>query len=161
MSKNRMDRFFKWLSEPMKSEDVNTWYMVNNIIPELSDLFEDFCFSFYYLVKETYLGYNFENNRLTQITLSEEDKFNHFKWCWDKTIKNFSKENITFEFSEKDYSYFRDFFFEVFYQTDNNEMKEALGDFLKQLFNRKRPISQSDIEMFTDVYKTLERSLKI
>lgn len=156
-----MDRFFKWLSEPMKREDVNTWYMVNNIIPELSDLFEDFCFSFYYLIKETYLGYNFENNRLTQITLSEEDKFNHFKWCWDKTIKNFSKENVNFEFSEKDYNYFRDFFFEVFYQTDNNEMKDALGDFLKQLFNRKRPISQSDIEMFTDVYKTLERSLKI
>jgi len=156
-----MDRFFKWLSEPMKSEDVNTWYLVNNIIPELSDLFEDFCFSFYYLIKETYLGYVFENNRSTQITMSEEDKLNHFKWCWNKTIENFSKENITFEFSENDYKYFRDFFFEVFYQTESNEMKEALGDFLKQLFNRKRPISQSDIEMFTDVYKTLERSLKI
>lgn len=161
MSKNRMDRFFKWLSEPMKSEDANTWYLVNNIIPELSDLFEDFCFSFYYLIKETYLGYVFENNRSTQITMSEEDKLNHFKWCWNKTIENFSKENITFEFSENDYKYFRDFFFEVFYQTESNEMKEALGDFLKQLFNRKRPISQSDIEMFTDVYKTLERSLKI
>jgi len=40
-------------------------------------------------------------------------------------------------------------------------MRDALNDFLKQLFNRKRPTSKSDIEMFTDVYKTLERSLQI
>jgi hypothetical protein len=93
--------------------------------------------------------------------MTEEDKLKHYKWCWEKTIENFKKENITFNFSENDYEYFKEFFFEVFYNQEDELMREALDDFMKQLFNRKRPTSKSDLEMFTDVYKTLERSLQI
>lgn len=161
MKRYNPDQFFKWLSEPMKPEDIYTWNMAHNIIPELTELFKDFCFSFFYLVRDTYLGDNYKNVNETKIGMTEIDKIKHYEWCWNKTIKNFNKENITFEFSKDDYEYFKEFFFEVFYNQDDNLMRDALEDFLKQLFNRKRPTTKSDIEMFTDVYKTLERSLQI
>jgi len=145
----------------MKPEDIYTWNMANNIIPELTELFKDFCFSFYYLVRDTYLGDNYKNLNETRIGMTMDDKIKHYKWCWDKTIENFEKENIQFKFSDEDFIYFKEFFFEVFDNQEDNIMREALEDFLKQLFNRKRPTSKSDLEMFTDVYKTLERSLQI
>jgi hypothetical protein len=145
----------------MKPEEIHTWNMMNNIIPELTDLFKDFCFSFYYLMRETYLGDSYKNSTETKIGMTEKQKLEHFKWCWDKTVENFSKENITFKFNKIDFEYFQDFFYEVFYSQEDKKMRDALDDFLKQLFNRKRPTSKSDIEMFTDVYKTLERSLQI
>jgi len=145
----------------MKPEDIYTWNMAHNILPELTELFKDFCFSFFYLVRDTYLGDNYKNVNETKIGMTEMDKINHYNWCWNKTVENFKKENITFKFSNDDYEYFREFFFEVFYNQDDNLMRDALEDFLKQLFNRRRPTTKSDIEMFTDVYKTLERSLQI
>ncbi len=43
---NNMGRFFDWLAKPMDKEDINAWYLANNITPELTELFRDFCFSF-------------------------------------------------------------------------------------------------------------------
>jgi len=161
MNRYNPDQFFRWLSEPMKKEDINTWYMAHNIIPELNDLFKDFCFSFYLIMEQTYLGEEYKNSKETKITLTEKDNLNHFEWCWHKNLENFTKENIKFKFKKEDYEYFKSFFFEVFYEQDSGLIRKELNHFIKQLFNRKRPISKSDLEMYTDVYKTLERSLQI
>jgi hypothetical protein len=156
-----MENFYSWLSEPMSKEDVKLWYQANNIIPELSELFKDFCFSFFYLIKETYLGYENENNKESFVHMSNKDNLNHYKWCWNKTIDNFKKENIVFDFSKKDYEFFETFFIEVFYNQKNDFIREGLEDFLKQVFDSRRPVTKSDIEMFTDIYKTMERSLQL
>ena len=161
MKRYNPDQFFRWLSEPMKPEDIYTWNMVNNIIPELTELFKDFCFSFYFLLSDTYLGDSHKNINETKIGMTESDKEKHFEWCWNKTIDNFKKENITFKFKKTDYDYFKSFFFEVFYNQEDLEFRNALKDFLADLFDLKRPSSKSDLEMFTDVYKTMERSLQL
>lgn len=145
----------------MKEEDIKTWYMANNIIPELNELFRDFCFSFYFLLSETYLGDSHNGTNETKIGMTDIDKDKHFQWCWIRTIENFKKENIIFKFKESDYDYFKSFFFEVFYNQEDIEFRRALKDFLNELFDLKRPASKSDLEMYTDVYKTLERSLQI
>lgn len=154
-----MDQFFNWLSKPMNPEDIETWYQANNIIPEYTQLFEDFTFSLYYLIRETYLGYSHNDTNDTKIGLTYDEKLGHFKWCLNKTIQNFKKENINFEFSDEEYNYFESFYFELFYNQENKGVRDSLEDFFKQLFNQKRAVSKSDIEMFTDLYKRLERSL--
>lgn len=156
-----MNQFFNWLSKPMKEEDIRTWYMAHNIIPELNELFRDFCFSFYLLLVDTYLGDNHQVITETKIGMTNEDKNKHFDWCWNKTLDNFKKENIYFKFKQADYEYFKSFFFEVFYNQDDIEFRDALRTFLQELFDLNRPASKSDLEMYTDVYKTLERSLHI
>ena len=75
----------------MKPEDVDIWFRINNIIPEKMDLYYDFTFSLYYLIVETYLGDD-NNGTETKINITDEDKKNHFQWCWKKTIENFNKE---------------------------------------------------------------------
>ena len=161
MKKYDMDQFFNWLAKPMSPEDVNAWHLANNIIPEMSDLFRDFCFSFIHLMKSTYLGDSHGESKETKIGLTKEEKQTHFKWCWKKTVDNFNKENIKFNFDEESIEYFESFFFEVFYNQEDEGVRNELENFFFQLFNRKRLVSKSDLEMFTDVYKTLEKSLHI
>lgn len=158
---NNMGRFFDWLAKPMDKEDINAWYLANNITPELTELFRDFCFSFLNLLKDTYLGDDFSDNKETKVGMTTNQKKEHFKWCWDKTIKNFNKESIDFKFNNDDSEFFESFFFEVFYNQPDQKVKDQINNFFKQIFDRGFNKTKSDIEMFTDIYKVLERSLKI
>jgi hypothetical protein len=143
----------------MNPDDVDAWFRANNIIPEYSELFRDFTLSLYYLIQDTYLGDSHGDSNDTKIGMTEEDKKSHFKWCWNHTLGNFEKENILFDFSDNDYDYFESFFFEVFYEQGDVKVKRAIENFFKELFQKNRAFSKSDLEMFTDVYKVLERSL--
>lgn len=156
-----MGRFFDWLAKPMDQEDITAWYLANNITPELTELFRDFCFSFLQLLKDTYLGDDFSDNKETRVGMTIEQKKDHFKWCWNKTIENFQKENIDFKFNSNDSDFFESFFFEVFYDQPDQEIKDNINKFFKELFDIRSKKTKSDIEIFTDIYKVLERSLNI
>ena len=156
-----MDQFFNWLTKPMSPEEIDAWYKANNIIPEMSDLFRDFCFSLLKLIEDTYLGDSPEDLRETKIGMTQDDKEKHFEWCWNKTIENFKKENIIFNKSEDTYSYFKSFFMEVYYNQTQDKIKSSLSDFFTTIFKRNNKHSKSDIEMFTELYKLLEKSLDI
>jgi hypothetical protein len=161
MDENNMRHFFDWLAKPMKDEDVNAWFLANNITPELTNLFRDFIMSFIELMKETYLGDDFEENIETKVGMTVDQKLGHFEWCWNKTIENFTKENIHFNFEEKDYEFFKSFLFDLFYVNNDKKLKDSMDDFFKKLFDKKYKKTKSDIEIFTDIYKSLERSLNI
>ena len=109
-----MDNFFKYISKPMSQEDVDIWFRINNIIPEKLELFSDFSHSLNIILNDTYLGENDQSNE-TKISLTQEDKKNHFDWCWNKLIDNFSKENIFFQNEGGHYEYFKAFFDDIFY----------------------------------------------
>jgi hypothetical protein len=93
--------------------------------------------------------------------MTDQQKKEHFKWCWNKTIENFNKENIDFKFNESDSEFFESFFFEVFYNQPDQKVKDTINEFFTQLFDNGGKKTKSDIEIFTDIYKVLERSLKI
>jgi hypothetical protein len=158
---SNMGRFFDWLAKPMNQEDITAWYLANNITSELTELFRDFCFSFLILLKETYLGDDFLENKETRVGMTDQQKKEHFKWCWNKTIENFNKESIDFKFNESDSEFFESFFFEVFYNQPDQKVKDTINEFFTQLFDNVGKKTKSDIEIFTDIYKVLERSLKI
>ena len=107
---NNMGNFFDWLAKPMEKEDIVAWYLANNIIPEYTELFRDFCFSFYGLIKITYLGEEDIDSLETKIGMTEQQKKEHFNWCLNKTIENFKKENIEFQLNNKDVIFFESFF---------------------------------------------------
>ncbi len=113
------------------------------------------------LVQDTYLGDISNNNKETNIGLTLEDKVSHFDWCWKKTVDNFSKENVFFLKTDESYDYFKNFFMDVFYNQEQEVVKNSLNDFFNSIFSRKNQHSKSDIEMFTELYKLLEKSLEI
>jgi hypothetical protein len=123
------------------------------------DLYYDFSFSLYYLILDTYLGD--EKNNETKITLSDEDKIKHFEWCWDKTIGNFKKEEITFNRKGDHYDYFLSFFTEIFYNQKESKIKDSIGVFFNDLFDRKKPFTKSDLDMISSIYKSLDKNMSV
>jgi len=158
---NNMGNFFDWLAKPMEKEDIVAWYLANNIIPEYTELFRDFCFSFYGLIKMTYLGEGDIELLETKIGMTEQQKKEHFVWCLNKTIENFKKENIEFDINKNDVLFFENFFFDTFYNQNDKKIKETVDKFFNHMFDLETPKSKSDVEIFTEIYKMLERSVKL
>ena len=115
-----MENLFNYISKQVDPEEVDIWFKINNIIPEKLELYYDFCHSLYLLIISTYLGD--DDNKETNIQMTEEDNLKHFVWCWNKNIENFSKENILFELDGDHFKYFYTFFLDIFY---NNHSAQA------------------------------------
>ncbi len=139
------------VSENYKNQ-IDIWYKAYNISRERTELFYDFVISLYSLIDETYLG--------NDVIFSEEDQKNHFTWCWDKVIDNFSKENIHFKERGNHYLYFWNFFLEAYYFTLLDEQTVQISDYFYKLFDFKHKKSRSELDMLTEIYKLLEYNLK-
>ena len=154
-----MENFFNYISKPVHPDDVQVWLNINNIIPEKVELYSDFTSSLYKLILNTYLGEDDKSNE-SNIKLTEEDNTKHFDWCWKKTIENFNKENVKFYSRGEHYDHFKSFFDEVYYNQKEQKVKDQIGVFFEDLFDLKKPFTKSDIDMLTDLYKSLDKNLK-
>jgi hypothetical protein len=154
-----MENFFNYISKPVHPDDVQVWLNINNIIPEKVELYSDFTSSLYKLILNTYLGEE-DNSNESNIKLTEEDNTKHFDWCWKKTIENFNKENVKFYSRGEHYDHFKSFFDEVYYNQKEQKVKDQIGVFFEDLFDLKKPFTKSDIDMLTDLYKSLDKNLK-
>lgn len=154
-----MENFFNYITQPLKPEDVDVWFRVNNIIPEKLELFSDFTKGLNSIVIDTYLGnQNLPNE--TKIKLSSVDDDNHFKWCWTKNIENFTKESLFFEIDGDHYDYYKSFFQEVFYEQNDQRVRESVEKFFNELFDMKKSFTKSDLDMILSIYKSLDKNLK-
>lgn len=154
-----MENFFNYITKPLSPEDVDIWFRANNIILEKLELFSDFSHSLNYLIVDTYLGESSVPNE-TKITLSSEDKTKHFDWCWNKVIINFEKEGINFETEGEHYEYFKTFFEDIFYNQPEDKIRNSIGNFFNDLFDRDKPFTKSDLDMVATIYKILDRNIK-
>jgi hypothetical protein len=154
-----MENFFNYIAKPMSPEDVDIWFRINNIIPEKLELYSDFSFSLYNLVLETYLGDD-DNNDI-RVLLSEEDKIKHFEWCWRKTIEGFKREEIVFNETGEHYEYFLSFFVDIFYNQTEVKIKNSIGTFFNDLFDRKKAFTKSDLDMIASIYKSLDKNINL
>jgi hypothetical protein len=154
-----MENFFNYIAKPMSPEDVDIWFRINNIIPEKLELYSDFSFSLYNLVLETYLGD--DDNNDVRVSLSEEDKIKHFEWCWKKTIEGFKREEIVFNELGEHYEYFLSFFIDIFYNQTDIKIKNSIGTFFNDLFDRKKAFTKSDLDMIASIYKSLDKNINL
>ena len=153
-----MDNFFNYVTKQVKHEEVDLWFKSNNIIPEKLELFSDFAQSLNELIVETYLGESDSPNE-TKVTMSEEDKINHFIWCWNKVVDNFQKENIIFSRKGEHFDYFISFFQEIFYKQENKKVRDSVSGFFDELFDIKKPFTKSDLDMINSLYKGLDKNM--
>jgi hypothetical protein len=145
--------------KPVDRDDVEVWFNMNNMIPEKRQLFSDFTFGLYRLIKGTYLGDNLDENNETKVVLTDEEKESHFEWCWNKTIENFNKENIRFKLKGEHKEYYHQFFMDLFYNAEKKEIAENIDKFFGELFNEQKAFTKSDLDMVTDIYKRLDKNL--
>lgn len=153
-----MDNFFNYITKNLDPEQVDLWFRSNYIVPEKMELYYDFSYSLFLLIKTTYLGSLSEKNE-TQINTSEDDDLNHFDWCWMKTIENFKKENINFNFDGEHHTYFLSLFDEIFYKQSKEEIRNSIDVFITDLFNRNKLFTQVDLDLIYNIYKSLDKNL--
>jgi hypothetical protein len=154
-----MDNFLNYITKNLDPEEVDIWFKVNNIIPEKMELYYDLSHTLFILIKKTYLG-NSESTSETKVEMTEEDNLKHFEWCWKKTIDNFGKENLKFFYKGEHFEHFKSFFDEVFYKQKDEKIKKQIKTFFEELFDLKKPFTKSDLDMLTDLYKSLDKNLK-
>jgi hypothetical protein len=91
--------------------------------------------------------------------MSESDKKNHFDWCWDKLIKDFENENILIDSDGEHKEYLWNFFLDSFYTQPQVNIREAIPEFIEELFNLEKPFAKSDLDILTELYKTLQNKV--
>jgi hypothetical protein len=153
-----MENFFLYISKPVEEEEFQFWVETNNICFLKLELYRDFVLSMVSLVSKTYLGG--ESEFETLIRLSDKENEQHFKWCWNKTIENFRKENIHFEPDGEHYDFIKSFMDETFYNQKMNEIRNSVIKFFDEVFNVETMFTKSDLDLLTTIYKSLERNMK-
>jgi hypothetical protein len=152
-----MENFFNWMSKPVPKDEVIIWFNVHNMNYEKIELFGDIFKSLNQIVLDTYMG---DDIKETKISMTLEDKELHFEWCWKKTIDNFGKENLKFFYKGEHFEHFKSFFDEVFYKQKEDKIRKQIKSFFEDLFDLKKPFTKSDLDMLTDLYKSLDKNLK-
>jgi hypothetical protein len=144
------------MSTPVSKEEVIIWFNVHNLNYEKIELYGDFFKSLYLIISDTYLG---DDKKETRIEMSDEDKSNHFDWCWKQLIEYQRKEKIFFseEGSHKDY--YKNFFIDTFYGGNQKNLKPAIPEFINDVFNIDKPFTKSDLDILTEIYSLMEKNL--
>jgi hypothetical protein len=109
-------------------------------------------------MQQTYLG-DEDSPSETKIQMEDDDKKKHFLWCWNKTIDNFKKENLFFQENGDHFEYFETFFLEVFYHQKSDDVKNSIKKFIIELFDKDKTFTRSDLDLYTEIYKLLNKHL--
>lgn len=151
-----MENFHNWLSVPLPTEDVDTWFRAHNMIPERIDLYGEIFKSLSLVVIDTYLG---DEVTETKVVLDQQDVINHFEWCWNKLIKDYEKENIIIDSDGDHKDYLSSFFLDSFYSQKEKNIRDAIPEFIDELFNLDKPFAKSDLDILTEIYKLLNKNV--
>jgi len=154
---NSMENFFNWMSKPVPQEDIVIWFNIHNMNYEKIELYGDVFKSLNQTVSDTYMG---DDNTETKITMSEDEKESHFEWCWKKTVESFKKENIEIKLEGTHKDYFKDFYLDTFYNPTEKNIREAIPNFLSDVFDVDKPFTKSDLDVLTELYKLLEKNIE-
>lgn len=155
-----MENFFNWISKPVPSDEVIIWFNVHNMIYERIELYGDIFKSLDYIIRDTYMGDNFDDVKETKIIVSKEDNKKHFEWCWKKTISDFERENVIIDNIGEHKDYVESFYFDTFYSQTDQIVKNSIPKFLNQIFDMTQQFTKSDLDMLTEFYKMMEKNVK-
>lgn len=152
------NNFFNYITTPLTDDEVDTWFRSNNIILEKLELFFDFCYGLNKIINDTYLGDTAPNQK-EGIKMTKDDNDSHFIWCWKKNITSFENEGILFNEEGEHLTYFREFFGDIFYNSEKNEIRESIGQFLIDIFNTSTNFSKSDLDLLITIYRSLDSNM--
>jgi len=144
--------YLEFISSESYKNQIDIWYRTYNISREKTELFHDFLISLHELIISTYLGID--------VLEHEDDQIGHFKWCWDRTVQNFSFEKIHFKERGNHMEYFLTFYIEAFYSNPEDEKIKRIEEYIDKLFDFKYKKSKSELDMLTEIYKLLDQNLK-
>jgi hypothetical protein len=148
-----MENFFNYMTKTIPKDEIVIWFNIHNMYYEKIELYGDIFKSLNYIINDTHMGDEF---RETKIILTKEDNDNHFKWCWDKVVKDFQKENIIIDEEGEHKEYFISFFNDAFYNQPDKKSRQSINIFLEDIFNIHTDFVKPDLDILTLFYKILK-----
>jgi hypothetical protein len=151
---NNSKNFLHYINTPLSKESLMIIYDANDIKFDKCELYCDFIQSLIMMVFDTYMGDDL---------MSNDDQSNHFKWCWDKNIKNFNNEGFSFVNTNL-YSYFSDYMVESFYSVSDKSIKNSLipnMQLWETLFSYEKRKTSFDVDILIEIYNLFNNSLVI
>jgi len=152
--------FFKYIKTPLSEGSIMMLYQNNGVLYEKTRLFGDVVLSFFAHAFDTYMGDDIKSEKFTLA----EQRFNHFNWCWNKTMEDFSKEGIHFHNDTELREYFSSFMFEVYYTAPDKSLNSPIvlriNDLWGKLFDYKGVKTHSDVDSFLEIYGLFNGALK-
>lgn len=138
-------KYRDFIRNPIALEVITEIYKKNKINTNRVDLYHDFIISLCELVFETYLGDDL---------MSDEQRIEHFKWCWDKNIAIYKGMGYNLRNDKKISKYFEAFFVDIFYSAvdKDNLLRSEIQIVWGYVFNYNIIKSREDIENFIDLY---------
>ena len=152
-----MENFFNWMSQTVPKDEVIIWFNVHNMSYEKIELCGDIFRTIYKIVIDTYLG---NDDIETRIQISKTDNELHFDWCWKLLVENFRKENIIIKEEGQYKNYLKSFFIDTYYDSTQKGIKEAIPNFLDDVFGLDRPFTKSDLDILTELYNLMEKNIE-
>jgi len=144
--------FIEYITKQLTSQEMTLLYKANNINYDKCNLYYEFIMTLNRKVNNTFLGDDVINN--------EKDIKNHFTWCFDNTIKNFTKEGILFMETDLLKEYFYNFYVELFYYAPTKkDILDKLDKFPNMSFDYYRLKTRSDMDVLLELYRIFEKSL--
>lgn len=149
-AKTPINRFIEYFSKPLSYEQLIYLNTINNVTAERVTLYKDFIISLCHLIYDTYMG--------DDVT-DEEERKNHFNWCWNRNIHNFSKEGVMIEEQGEHYYYFYNYFSDTFYSNTDKGKKltNKIMEFWNSMITYDKIKTKSEYDIFIEVFKTLNK----
>lgn len=152
-----MENFFNWMSQTVPKDEVVIWFNVHNMSYEKIELCGDIFRTIYKIVIDTYLG---NDDFETKIVISKTDNELHFDWCWKLLVENFRKENVMIKPDGQHKNYLKSFFIDTYYDSTQKGIKEAIPNFLDDVFGLDKPFTKSDLDILTELYNLMEKNIE-
>mgnify|MGYP003127898471 CR=1 FL=1 len=147
--------FFNYVSSPISEELRDVSFKVHNILPEKTELYYEVLMSLFDIIFTTYLG--------SELINTEKKSREHFEWCWNKNMTNFSQEKIFFNENKEILEYFTQFILESFYTEkikNKKDIETKIRWFWSKCFDYSGTRTRSELDILVEVYKLFEKTLK-
>lgn len=142
---NNLINFINYIKKPISRDEILSEYNKHDIKYDRCILYSDFIQSLMLIVFDTYLGSKIINN---------DERINHFKWCWDKNVQKFKSEGF-YVTSKELYTYFLGFTCDKFYSAEEIDIPLTKVEILKlwlYIFDYNNLKSVYDLDTLIDLY---------
>jgi hypothetical protein len=145
--------FIEYVGKFLPKEKTKEFLNQQNIKVEHTDLFIDFTITLLTYTYETYLG--------DDTIISDDDRYNHFNWVWNKTINQYKKEKIKFKYEGYHKDYFWYFLHENFYvASEKDKIIIGMKEFFRSVLDITKDKTMSDIDNLKVIYEVLKENIE-
>lgn len=126
------------------------------VIKDRVEVYKDFTLNLLYYIQKYYVD---------RESLSEdEDIYNHYSWCYNKTCDDFKKEELDFSTNEELKKYFYMYYYNQFYLLDEDQFGhdgslEYFKEFWDTIFEIKNQKNRNILNVLIELYAIFDKSV--